>query len=206
MSIKAYVSSGYRWRLIIISIAALAWAAWCVNDGFFVYPRQAYEYSQLRGFEEAYPKAETPDWNELWEEHALTSGLPQDPTKIKKRSNFDIYTQYVMLAITAPIGLLYGYRALTCSSWWVEGHEEGVRAQGGHDVTWDQVTELDKTRWNKGIAYLKYDDQGSTRKVLLDNWKYEREPVNDIVDLVESRLGHDPDAEMAPPADDITSA
>ncbi|QDU70759.1 hypothetical protein [Mucisphaera calidilacus] len=202
MSTKAYVSSGYRWRLGIIAVVCLGFAALCVKDGFYTYPAQAREYKMYRAFEEEFPKAETPDWNEQWEEYALIEGLPQDPTNIKKRSDFDIYTQFIMLAITAPVGLIYGYRGVTSGGWWVEADENGVRANGGKSATWDQIKNLDMTRWKKGIAYVEYEDQGTPSRILIDDWKFQKEPTHAIMETIEQHWGdsahdHDEDVETA---------
>ncbi|MEQ9454287.1 MAG: hypothetical protein RLN76_06810 [Phycisphaeraceae bacterium] len=192
MSAKAKVSSGYRWRLIIIGLACIGWALYCAYDGFYAYPAQADEYAALQEFKEQYPE----DWNTRWPDHALANDLAPDVAKIKNRTNFDIYTQYIMLAITGPLGLIFAFRAVTCGGWWVEVDDHGVRAHGNRSATWSQITDLDKTRWKKGIAYLKYqDDSGASGKILLDDWKYERDPTREIVEAIEQHLGHPTDDE-----------
>ena len=54
------------------------------------------------------------------------------------------------------------------------------------------VTKLNKNRWKtKGIAVVSYDDQGKSRKLVLDNFKYSRDEISAMVHAVSSRLSPD---------------
>ncbi|WP_428386160.1 hypothetical protein [Mucisphaera sp.] len=190
MSARTTVSTGYRVRLIIIGLACLGWAAWCVKDGFYTYPRQAQEHAALQDFKEANPD----DWNTAWPEYARANGWSEDIAAIKPRSDFDIYTQYIMLAITGPLGLIFAFRAITSGGWWVEADDDGIRSHGGRAASWSEVTDVDRTRWkSKGIAYVKI---AGGQRILLDDWKYERQPTQAVMEIVEEHLGLPEDEEV----------
>ena len=55
-------------------------------------------------------------------------------------------------------------------------------------MPFDAITRLNKRRWEKGIAVVRYTDATGDGKLVLDDWKFEREPTDRIGDEVEKRL------------------
>lgn len=203
--VTAKASRNYQWRPALIGAACLIWGVLCVRDGYFKYPLQKEQHETYMTFREAHPDT----WTDRWATYAAENDLPSDPTTIVDRSNTDIYAQWAMLLIVLPIGLVGAYKFFDSFRWSVTADEEGLQAHGGHRASWAQLTGLDKTRWDrKGIAYVHYkDDAGRQRRILLDDWKFEREPTDKILALVEA---HRPDlvgGETAPqPAEDENPA
>ena len=94
------------------------------------------------------------------------------------------------------VGLIIGIPALLwlVANWgaWIEGTDQGVKTSWGQSFDYTDVTEINKRRWDKkGIAILKYDDNGSSKVFVLDDFKFEREPLGEILRKIESHLTSD---------------
>lgn len=187
MSVRANIAPGYRWRLGAIALMCLCWAAWSAYDGFVVYPN---ENKVVEAFEQN--KTTNPlDWQEKWVAMARENGWPEgDPGT--KHSNGDIYMQYGMLAMTLPVGLLFGLFFLKTFSRWIACDDNAVTNNEGDSAPFSEITNLNKDRWpTKGIAVVTYNDQGLSRKLILDDWKFDRDAVKEILLVIEARIGTD---------------
>ena len=185
-TITAGISAGYKWRLGIIGLACLAFAAWFFYDGAVAYPHQQRGYRVLEQLRVTHPT----DWNERWPSIATENGWKDQPSEV---SDTDIMTQYIMGALVLPIGLLFGASFVRAHWRKIVMDDRGVRAGGGRDATWDAIRSIDKTRWkSKGIAVVRYDDDGVEKRLTLDDWKFERAPITRMVAEVDTRLGDDP--------------
>jgi hypothetical protein len=189
--IKASISSGYRWRLVLITIVMLGFGAYCVYDWQIGYPKKVEMYETYKQIEADHPT----DYPQRWSEYAAQKGW--DTRTPKRKTDRDVFTQLLMAIIVIPIGLFFAFKLVRESGRWVAMDEHGLTARGGVEASWDQVTGLDESRWKtKGIAYAQYNDgQGNTKKLLLDDFKMEREPTKAIVDRVREQV--DPEAAAA---------
>ena len=170
-------------------------------DGKIGYPKVkeiGLAYAELR---DTHPD----DFPERWPELAASKGWPAKvPKKIKTEAEYDsdIKTQWIMAAITLPLGLWFGFKLLRESTRWVAMDEaSGLTASGGHTVPWGAVTGLERERWKtKGIARVIYCDAsrgGKERKILLDDFKSERAATGQIYDAVLERVDPDEAAAVA---------
>ncbi|MEM1446241.1 MAG: hypothetical protein AAGF84_09315 [Planctomycetota bacterium] len=183
--VRATIAKGYRIRLLILTLGLCGFACWALYDGAIGYPKKQAMYEDLEAFQ-----AEHDDWQTRWADHARTKGYGEDiaktPTKLKPLETHDIATQFVMMGICAPIGLWFGWCWLAAGRRYVEADDNGVRTNAGVDLTWDQVTAIEDDRWkSKGIAYLKHGDD---QRVLLDDWKFNREETTMIYRIAESKV------------------
>lgn len=188
---RATIAKGYRVRLLILALGLLGFMGWSLYDGFIKYPKQQVIWDDFTAFMEQHD-----DWQSRWPEHAKAQGYPESyhaPNKVKERDDTDIYFQYGMAALCAPFGFWFAWCWLAAGSRFVEGDEHGVRTNKGVDLTWDQVEAIEDDRWkSKGISYLRYkDDQGNVGRVLLDDWKFERDPTVAIHKLAEANVKTD---------------
>jgi len=197
MNIKATMSSGYRWRLVLISVAMVAFGCWSLYDWKIAYPQKQVRYEAFMQLKADNPDAST---EQLWLEYAPTQGWS---TKVPTgKTPQDIFTQLIMALITLPIGLFFTAKFLIESRHWVAMDDQGVTANGGRVAPWDSMTGLDKTKWQrKGIALLSYDDGGRTRTILLDDFKADRQAIKTIVTAVDMRLNPEEAAEAAAQSD-----
>lgn len=171
MQTKATIASGYRWRLIIIAAGCIFWSVRCVQDAVWVYPEQIERYEYF----EAY-KTQNPDWQTSWYPHAEAKGWPAEEPP--KREQYNILTQWVMLGLTGPIGLYCLAMVVVWQRKFIAIDEEAIYAQGGQRATWDQIIEIDANRWkSKGIAKISYKANAGAGTIVLDDWKFDREPA-----------------------------
>ena len=206
-TVKAKISTGYRVRLILITLMMLGFGAYCVYDWQIGYPLKQEQYLEFKEIEKNHPN----DYPQVWEAYAAERGWPTSSSGIQEKTDTDILTQLIMALICVPLGLFFLFKLIKENMRWVAMDDSGISGSGGHRVAWDAIQSLDETRWaTKGIAWLHYRDaNGSERKVLLDDFKSEREPIKLIVTKVQSLLNPAPvDADQADdqsPSDDAAS-
>ncbi len=183
--IRATISGGYRVRLLILALGLLAFAGWSLYDGIYAWPKKQAMYEDLQVFMEQHD-----DWQTRWSDHARAQGYPEsvvkNPTKLKPLDKYDIATQYGMAAVCGPIGLWFAYCWFAAGRRYVEADERGVRTHANVDLTWTQIEKIEDDRWkSKGIAYLKY---AGDQRILLDDWKFDRDATTAIYKLAESKM------------------
>ncbi|MFI4862174.1 MAG: hypothetical protein ACIAXF_16025 [Phycisphaerales bacterium JB063] len=187
MAHKATVASGYRWRLIIIGVVMVGFSGWAVYDATVAYPAK----QELRETFESVVSGTEPDERlTQWAKYAGEHGL--DKTEPEALSEFDILTQWLLFGISFPIGAYHLVQLFLWNKKFIEGDDEGVRANGGISFTWDQVTAVDANKWDrKGIAYIEYDAGKGNSLLVLDDWKMEREPADAIFALLQEHVDAD---------------
>ncbi len=181
MPVTAKISASYLWRLGLIALFCLGFAAWFLYDGTITYPRQrerALKYKELRDADRL------AEWRGVATERGWPSDPPGDP-----KSQADIYSQLVLAAVVAVPGLLFAVFLIRARGRWIEMTETGLRTSWGRQLEFGQITRLDKRKWkSKGIARIRYQDSGRHRQVVLDDCKYDPDPTTEILRGVESRL------------------
>lgn len=190
MDIKASIDKdtfGYRNRLLLIALGALFWAGYCVYDAVEGYPKQIERRAQFEALQEKHPE----DWKDHWPEMAEANGW--DPTKEpNKRTQGDILTQWVMFAGTLPIGLLCLFSVAKWSRRFIGIDETTLYANGGVEVPFDKIARIDASRWDrKGIARVYYTIDDIEKSILIDDFKFERQPTNEIFKRLKEALDED---------------
>ena len=72
---------------------------------------------------------------------------------------------------------------------WIEASDTGISSSWGQELRFDEMRTLDKKHWaKKGIAKITYEQEGRKKTFVLDDFKFHREPTDDILLLVESHL------------------
>ncbi len=185
--IRSTISTGYRLRLGLMGLGLAGFGCWALYDGLVNYPQQNVIYAEFEKFKETHD-----DWQTSWAAHAEPLGYETNYNKLKKRGQTkDIYAQYLYAGLTLPFGLWFLSGFAKSFGRWVEADDRGVRNHKGVDVAWDQVTGMDDNRWKaKGIAYLRYDGgtSGGEGRVLLDDWKFDRETTDAIYKLAKDKV------------------
>lgn len=195
--VKATISPGYRWRLLLITFIMLGFGAYCVYDWQIGYPLKVEKFETYNTIMEENPD----DYPQVWKAYVEEKGWPNKVPG--RKTSQDVFTQLLMAIITVPLGLFFLFKIVKENSRWVAMDDNGITANGGHDVPWESIKSLDETKWKtKGIAWLHYANaNGSERKILLDDFKQEREPVKQIVSTVQSLLNPAPAEEDAAASD-----
>ena len=184
MPATAKIAKGYRARLGLIAFALIAFAGWGAYDGFIYYPKLIERYAQYQRIVEEHPQ----DFQRQWKQYAAEQGWPTDKPSDKTES--DLWFQYGIIIVALPLGLYFLSAFIRSRSRWVESNAELLRTNDGREARWDQIKNIDKSRWkSKGIAVVEYEDGGQTRRITLDDWKFEREPTAAILAEVEANTG-----------------
>lgn len=225
-TIRAENNAKFYSRFKWLALGALAFGVWSVYDGVVTYPDQqkrAYAMLELaeehlsqselaeaqegaHGQNDIYKKVvsmmrENEDGWEAWKAEAAENEWDEAPPT-KARSDGDIAGQYVMAVLCALATAYFLGVLIRTTGRWMEIDGETVRTSGGLSFDASTVTEIDKRQWvDKGIARLKYDDNGRTRKFVIDNYKYIREETDEILYRVEQVAGADKIVNGTPEAD-----
>lgn len=192
MATRAMVSKGYRWRLAAVGIFCSVFAAWSAYDGFIKYPAQNEISKKFKQFKAEH--GEGPQgWTTKWKAYAEQHGLPVNDKEAGRHRGFgDILTQYIMLAITLPIGLVFMYGFLSTRGRWVECDDDSIRTSRGQSVPYGKIQTINKSRWDsKGIAIVSFEDGKGEQKLIIDDWKYERALTDEILREIESHISRD---------------
>lgn len=217
MPARATVSSDYRWRRLAgLMVLCLGMGGWFSYDGFVLYPHQRHIAQEFRRFEQEGRKDQ---WTDYAHERGWPDGREGPPID---RSELDIRFQQIMGVALAPVGLVLAYMFLMSFRRSIASDESGLVTDAGRQVPYEAITALNKRLWSrKGVAYVHYKHGGAAGLITLDDWKYDRQAIHQILRDVEARVrpeqieggpplppaGHpaqaapaDPSANSAPPA------
>lgn len=190
MDIKAHIDKeafGYRNRLLLIALGALVYAALCVYDARVKYPDQIKANERIEELKVEHPT----DWKDRWPEIAKANDW--DPTKEpKERSQGDIATQWWQFAVVFPVGSYCLISVLIWSRRYIGIDQTKFYAYGKVEVPFEAITRIDAARWErKGIAKVYYNAGDTEKSVLIDDFKFEREPTNEIFKRLKEAVGED---------------
>jgi len=186
MVIRAKMSFRYIWRLGLIALICLGGSVYCLYDGAIGYPAQrqrALAYLELKkqGLNDR-------DTRIKWEELAAERDWPLDEPG-KPKNEIDFTFQFVLAGCLGPIGLLYLFLFLRSLRRWIELDESGLRTSWGCGLEFSQIVALDKKKWKtKGIALIRYKQNGRMQQLALDDWKFDVGPTKAILREIESRI------------------
>ncbi len=182
MDVVATINRGYRWRLAAMAVMCLGWAAYSLYDGMYAYPRQ-------REISEAYQQLREEGRESEWPEYAASRGWPSDEMPGEPYSMWDIYTQYIQVALALPPGLYFAIQFVRTGRWRITMSEQGLTASWGQKALFDRIERIDTSRWKtKGIAVVHYRQGEEVDQLSLDDWKFDPAAIQKMVDEVENRL------------------
>ncbi len=183
---RANFQSSYLTRYSLLAAVCLGMCAWFAYDGFVAYPKKLVvaeafeEVADLSG-----PELED-RWNEITSEKGWESRRPE---KKAEEIRSDITEQYFWSAITLALGIPALVLLFRSRGSWVQRTENGLETSWGQTVKFADVQSLNKRRWQKkGIARATYLDGGATRYFTFDDFKFEREPLGQILRDLEDTL------------------
>ncbi len=162
---EAKVSSSWTMRIGLIAVLFLGFGGLGLYDGFVKYPAQKQKYDAYQQYFEEHNQSATG-----WDEYAAERGWP--PEIPKERDQGDIVTQYVIIVVCIPIGLIALVWLLMHLPRKVTSDEQGFSV-GRLKVPYSAVTSIDKSRWDsKAIAVVHYDHNGHKGEAKIDDWKF----------------------------------
>ena len=187
---RANFQSSYLTRYLIMAAICLGGGLWFAYDGFIAWPRElpaAEAYDELRDIEDAEERISR------WESLATERGWPKStPKKSAERLRSDIQGQYLWMTICFAAGIPALVYYFASRGTWVEPTDDGLRTSWGQQVKFSEVKLLNKRRWaKKGIAKAFYTENGAAKIFTFDDFKYEREPIGQMLRSLESQLPRD---------------
>jgi hypothetical protein len=185
MVIRSISDKRYSRRFLIMGAAICGFSLWCLYDGLIKYPRE-----QERGlaFDKLGAEGRQNEWDELATAKGWSTSPPEEARSAEEFRN-KVYMQYAMAGLTATIGLPMLLVALKSRGNWIEWNGSTIDTSWGESFGPDQVVRVDKKRWQKkGIAKVTYEDAGSKRRFVVDDFKFERPTMDQILYELEQRL------------------
>lgn len=196
MNLRANTETKFLLKYLIIGLGCLAFACWSLYDGLYKFPNEiprAEAWQKLKSDVESDPTLTRTDLNERWKVVADENGwsskqLGADET-VESIETKVVY-QYIFMAIGVGIGLPCLIWYLRSRNTWIESTADGLRSSNGAELKITQIKKFDKKKWErKGIGVLHYEtDEGSTKKFVIDDLKYERKTTDEIVRWIESQI------------------
>ena len=174
-------------RMALVGLACLGFMLWCLFDGLVTYPDQAKRAAKYIEFEDHGGANWKQEWKDFAEEKGWSRANPGEP---KKEADFTV--QFIMATVAGTGALIFLALALRNRGRWIEGDETGLSTSWGRHCPYDSMFELDKKKWrNKGIAVVRYEQDGRKRRIVLDDCKYDIEGTEALLREVESWLRDD---------------
>lgn len=183
------VASGakhYRLRYGIMALMCLALGGWFIYDGFYAWPKQNRQVEEKN--------------IQLRREGKQEERIPHNAKSVMLNKLLGVVLPPVGVALI--VLSMYRSRGRYC----LDG--QTLHAPGHPPIALDQIRRIDKTRWTrKGIAVVDYEAaNGQTRRFVLDDWVYERQPTDQILERIEAHIraltGEAPAPQQHPPPAD----
>ncbi len=188
MSLRAGFTRSYLRRYLLLAGLGIAWTAYCAYDGLISYPKKlkiSQAYEKLNGRDSG---AVSDSWRKITEEKGWSDEIPRPSEEIEHL----IKSQYLMGAIGLAIGLPGLFLFLRSRGSWVEMDGQSIATSWGQTMDFNSVQQLDKTKWaRKGIARARYAQNGQTRTLVFDDFKFAREPLGEMLCALEETLSPD---------------
>lgn len=167
--IIARPSTSYRVKWAVMGLGMLAYGWWSLYDGFHKWERD----------------------NQQAIEQALAEGRPK-PEKLPHNDLGILLNRLIGIALQ-PLGLFVLCWAFYSSRGRYRLSGGTIEAPGHGAVPLENIREIDKSKWDrKGIAYLRYELPGGLasglRSLKLDDYIYERDPTDRILEHIETTV------------------
>ncbi len=198
MKIRAESNNGFLQRFLLIAIVCMGFGLYCLYDGFIAYPKELarsigyYAYHELDDDEkpDVIDEDLDLDFEAKWELLAAENNWSID--KPKKRPAIiqsDIIWQYGMAIVAFLVGLPVLYNYLNSRNSWMESDGEQVATSWGQTMKFDQVVYIDKRKWEKkGVAKITYRVDEQERKLVIDDFKFDRTAMGEILGQIETSV------------------
>ena len=179
--------AGYRWKHLLMSLALVAGGLWFAYDGWVRWPAQNVRAAEL----ERQKAAET--------DPTRTEALAHELGQISKHTDLDILIQKMLAFALPAAGIFWGAWTLRDTRGVYRMTGDHLEVPGHPPITFNDIRRIDKRKWDrKGIAYLHYE-HGQRHGILkLDDFAYDRDATDAMLERIETSLLGSPD--QPPPA------
>jgi hypothetical protein len=184
MTIRAESDPKFYWRFIIIGLVVAGFSLYCVYDGAIGYPQQRIRALK---YEEFKVEKRVGEWPAFAAAQGWSTDDPGEP-----KTEVDFQLQFLMAGVTAALAVWFFTIVLVNRGHWIEASQTGIMSSWGQTFKYADIVELNKKQWKKkGIAKVYYDDNGRRRTFVIDDFKFKRDPTDDILQAVENRIDHE---------------
>ncbi|QDT60235.1 hypothetical protein SV7mr_27550 [Stieleria bergensis] len=185
--IRAESHAPFFRRFLYVFLGCFAFACWFLYDGLIGYPQQ-------RVIAEAYEAIPEEDRAEQWPEVAKENGWSTlVPAKTSKEITHGIGQQFMFTVICSIMSVVVLMKFIAGQGAYIEGDSQVIRNHKGVEVPIESITSIDKHKWeDKGIAKIRYEVDGKQRTFVMDDFKFKREPMAELMEFAEAPL--DPEA------------
>lgn len=181
MAVVARISAIWSKQKLFVAVFFLAIGAYFFFDGIYTWPKSNQRWDAQQDFEDRGKKEE-------WPAYAAAKGwVTKKPEK--RYGQGDIVGQFVFGGVATATGLLLYIYWLTQRKRQLKIEDGAVYTPSGARVPFASIRGLGKKRWDtKGIAIVRYEDNGRLLQFVVDDYKYETEPTRQILDTIEQQL------------------
>jgi hypothetical protein len=164
----ARAATYYRMTRYIMVIVLFGYGLWSIRDGFYRYPQ----------------------------ENAAAQAAGKD---ILPHPGLDVPFNCVFGIVLPPLSILMLIYCLRKSRGEIRLEESVLHAPGHPPVPLDAITAVDQRLWDrKGIAYVDYELPDRKGRILLDDFIYERDPIDAIHKQITNYISEDEGTESEP--------
>ena len=200
MKARANTENKFLFKYLLIGIGTFLFSLYCFYDAFLNYPAQRpasvafekleedIEERKAAAGEEAVNWAEVreEEWKKISESNGWANKPPHyTPDDLKNNINFSIFLGAVCAVIAIPCMLWFFKNRGT----WLEIDGTRLSSSNGQSLDFSDIQTLDKKKWeNKGLATIHYSDNGAEKTFVVDDLKYERKIVDEMVAEIEAAI------------------
>ena len=192
MNKRAGTEQFFWLKFLVIGLGTFAYGAWASWDAFVAGPQrlamaEVWEPILLDSSltEEQRDKA----WIEEATKNDWSKKRPKEEFNVKDSKEF-IWFNYGLMGVCWLIALPCLFWCLRTKGSWIEATGDGLRNSAGQQLTLDQITKVDKAKWDKkGIAHVHYTNAEAAASIfVIDDLKYERVAADEIMAWVEENI------------------
>lgn len=183
MNLRANVCEGYFRRFLYIFLGCFAYSMWCLYDGMIAYPAKL---ERAMVYHEQLDEAEdrNAEWLIIAQEKGWPEFVPETPAHIRNGITY----QWGQIALLSLIGIPMLLKYVLAFGSYVEASETELKPSWRAPILISSISKIDKSRWQeKGIAKVFYQENQKTQKFVMDDFKYEREVMSEIMSRLESQ-------------------
>jgi len=203
MKARANTDNKFLYKYLLIGIGTILFSLYCFYDAFINYPSQrpaAAAYDALSEDIEARKAAAGEDagnWAEIreseWAKASEAGGWPNKPPHYTEEElGHNINFSVALGAVCALIGIPLLFWFLKTRGTWLEIDGTRLTSSNGQSVDFSDIKTFDKKKWvKKGLATIHYSDNGAEKTFVVDDLKFERKVVDQMVAEIEAAIPAD---------------
>ncbi|MEA3210703.1 MAG: hypothetical protein QOE70_3760 [Chthoniobacter sp.] len=181
MPAAARVTSVWKNQKLFVALFLSAVSIWFFIDGKWTWPRSNERWL-------AYDQFNKENRLKEWPPYAQSHGWKLEPPH-KYYDRDAILAQFAIGTLAALLGAVTLLYWLTQKNRVVKTDGEAVFAPSGRRVPFTSITGLGLKKWeSKGYAKVRYEIDGRKGEFTLDDYKFDRDPIHEILQEIEGHL------------------